>query len=206
MATTSAATKGERTRERVIASAAPVFNQRGYWGATLRDLMSATGLEKGGIYNHFRSKDELAAAAFEHNVDRMGELIRSALSSSPRDAGSRLRAVLGVYQRFVRAPIPGGCPILNAATDTDDTHPAMRAQVQEAMRRLREDTLLRIVARGIERGEVRADVSASDVATVFVSTIEGALMLAQLYGDPSYIDVATAHLDGYVDTLLEVPA
>ena len=196
-----AATKGARTRQRVIESAAPVFNQRGYWGASLRDLMDATGLEKGGIYNHFRSKDELAAAAFEHNVERMGALIRSALESSPRDAVSRLRAVLEVYRRFALAPIPGGCPILNAATDTDDTHPAMRAQVQSAMRRLREDTFERIVARGIERGEIRASVVPSDVATVLVSTIEGALMLAQLYGDPSSVDVATAHLDAYVASL-----
>ena len=194
--------KGERTRQRVVESAAPVFNQRGYWGASLRDLMSATGLEKGGIYNHFRSKDELAAAAFEHNVEGVASLLQSALRTCGRDAPSRLRAVLEVYRGFAeRPPFPGGCPILNAAVETDDTHPALRDRVREAMRRLREDTIERIVVRGIERGELRPSVDPSVVATVFTSTIEGALMLAQLYRDASYVRVATAHLDEYVSSL-----
>ena len=197
-------TKGERTRQRVIESAAPVFNQRGYWGSSLRNLMEATGLEKGGIYNHFRSKDELAAAAFEHNVERIGSMIRAALSSAGRSSGARLRAVLDVYRRFAASPMPGGCPILNAAVETDDTHPSLRALVRSAMERLRVETVERIVVRGVERGELSlpAGVTPSAVATVFVSTIEGALMLGQLYdGDTSYMAAATAHLDSYVTSL-----
>src|SRR2546430_16954 len=52
--------KGEQTRQEIIRKAAPIFNQRGYDGAALSDLMEATGLEKGGIYRHFDSKQQLA--------------------------------------------------------------------------------------------------------------------------------------------------
>jgi AcrR family transcriptional regulator len=201
-AAAAGATKGERTRQRVIEAAAPVFNQRGYWGSSLRDVMSATGLEKGGIYNHFRSKDELAAAAFEHNVDHIASLLRDALAAAGRGAVPRLRAVLEVYRGFASSPpFAGGCPILNAAVEVDDTHASLRSQVQVAMRRLREDTLVRILARGVERGELVASVDPDAVATVFVATIEGALMLSQLYGDPSYVEVATAHLDEFISSL-----
>ena len=55
--------KKEQTRQRIVAEAAPVFNQRGYAGSSLADLMKATGLEKGGIYRHFSSKEELAGEA-----------------------------------------------------------------------------------------------------------------------------------------------
>jgi AcrR family transcriptional regulator len=197
-------TKGERTRQRVIESAAPVFNQRGYWGSSLRDLMDATGLEKGGIYNHFRSKDELAAAAFEHNVERIGSRIRAALAEAGRDAVARLEAILDVYRRFASSPsVPGGCPILNAAVETDDTHPELRALVRSAMDRLRVETVERIVVRGVERGELSlpSGVSPSDVATVFVSAIEGALMLGQLYGDPAPMTAVADHLSRYVSSL-----
>ena len=51
--------KGEETRQRIIAQAAPLFNQLGYEGCSLQDIMDATGLEKGGIYRHFGSKEEL---------------------------------------------------------------------------------------------------------------------------------------------------
>ena len=58
--------KGELTRQEIIREAAPIFNQKGYDGAALSDLMRATGLEKGGIYRHFESKQELAGDAFDH--------------------------------------------------------------------------------------------------------------------------------------------
>jgi TetR/AcrR family transcriptional repressor of nem operon len=41
--------KGEQTWQEIIRKAAPIFNQKGYDGAALSDLMRATGLEKGGI-------------------------------------------------------------------------------------------------------------------------------------------------------------
>jgi TetR/AcrR family transcriptional repressor of nem operon len=59
-------TKGEQTRRRIVEAAAPIFNIRGYEGASLSELMAATGLKKGGIYRHFSSKEELAAEAFDY--------------------------------------------------------------------------------------------------------------------------------------------
>ena len=54
-------TKGQATRRRIVELAAPVFNRQGYVGASMRNLIDATGLEKGGIYNHFGSKEQLVA-------------------------------------------------------------------------------------------------------------------------------------------------
>ena len=62
--------------------AAPVFNQRGYVGASMRDLVDATGLEKGGIYNHFGSKEQLALEAYDHAMTLVTE--RLARSQKPR--------------------------------------------------------------------------------------------------------------------------
>src|SRR4030081_59409 len=59
-------TKGEQTRQRIVEHAAPIFNQHGFEGSSLADLMEATGLKKGGIYRHFASKEELAAEAFDY--------------------------------------------------------------------------------------------------------------------------------------------
>src|SRR5271170_2332921 len=60
-------TKGEQTRGDIIRKSAPLFNQRGYEGTSLSDLMEATGLQKGGIYRHFSSKEELATEAFDYS-------------------------------------------------------------------------------------------------------------------------------------------
>ena len=50
----------ERTRLMIVEPAAPVFNAKGYYGSSMRDLVEKTGFEKGGIYNHFGSKEDLA--------------------------------------------------------------------------------------------------------------------------------------------------
>src|SRR5260370_17061400 len=58
--------KGEQTRQEIIRKAAPIFNQKGYDGAALSDLIPATGLKKGGIYPHFGSKQNLTLDVSDH--------------------------------------------------------------------------------------------------------------------------------------------
>jgi len=89
----SSLTKGAATRQRIVELAAPVFNQRGYVGASMRDLVDATGLEKGGIYNHFGSKEQLALEAYDHAMS----IITSALQRSQKpehDAIQRLQSMI----------------------------------------------------------------------------------------------------------------
>src|ERR1700758_2532153 len=89
--------KGELTRERIIAQAAPLFNQRGFAGCSMQDVMEATGLEEGGLYRHFSSKEELAAEVFRYAVDRMNKL-RS--ENVDREHGS-IAELRSIVHRFV---------------------------------------------------------------------------------------------------------
>ncbi|WP_342774694.1 helix-turn-helix domain-containing protein [Paenibacillus dokdonensis] len=58
--------KGDRTREHIIMKSAEIFNQRGYAGTSLNDIIADTGIKKGGIYRHFASKDEIALEAYNY--------------------------------------------------------------------------------------------------------------------------------------------
>ena len=71
--------KGESTRQRIIEQAAPLFNQRGFEGCSMQDVLEATGLEKGGVYRHFASKEELAAEVFRYSWTRAAKLRREGL-------------------------------------------------------------------------------------------------------------------------------
>jgi TetR/AcrR family transcriptional regulator, transcriptional repressor for nem operon len=190
--------KGELTREHIIEQAAGVFNRKGFAGASLSDVMEATGLQKGGIYRHFGSKEELAAEAFAYAARRMGERFREALEGK-RDARERLRAIIAVYERLpLDPPVPGGCPVLSAAVESDYGSSPLRDRVRQALDGLR--TLVRqVVERGMARGEIRAGTDPERVATVLTATLEGAIMLTQLYDDPGYVRAAAAHLDDYVE-------
>ena len=126
-------TKGKRTRQRIVELAAPVFNRQGYVGASLRDLIDATGLEKGGIYNHFGSKEQLALEAYDFAMSRVTEhLARS--QDDATDAPDRLARMIRAFGESARRPaIDGGCPIMNTAIEADDTHPDLRDRARVSM-------------------------------------------------------------------------
>ena len=90
--------KGEETRQEIIRRAAPIFNRKGYSGAALSDLMRATGLEKGGIYRHFESKEELAGDAFDH----AWKVAMDAWIVSNKSCGTFATDVLGWYREAAR--------------------------------------------------------------------------------------------------------
>src|SRR5262245_4004387 len=114
------ATKGERTRERIISTVAPVFNQRGYAGTSLEDVMTVSGLTKGGVYRHFESKDELAVAAFEHSLSMHAERVRDAVDSATTAEGRLTALARTLARNGDDPPVAGGCPLLNAAIECDD--------------------------------------------------------------------------------------
>jgi AcrR family transcriptional regulator len=190
--------RGERTRQQIIERAAPLFNRQGYEGASLSDIMAATGLQKGGIYRHFESKEELALRAFDHATAIMAERFATALREQ-RTAPDRLRAIIGVFRDLVTdSPIPGGCPVVNTAIEADDGNPALRARARAAMDGLRA-MIRRTAEGGIARGELRADTDPDALATVLISTMEGGVVMSRLCGDRVHVDRAADHLERWIE-------
>jgi TetR/AcrR family transcriptional regulator, transcriptional repressor for nem operon len=191
-------TKGERTRQKIVADTAAVFNTRGYEGTSLSDLMAATGLQKGGIYRHFGSKEELAAEAFDYAWAAARALREPDVDQAADPIGWLKAHIDNLVTR--RPPIAGGCPILNTAIEADDGNPVLRARVAGALRAWisRVET---VVARGLKTGRIRAGTDARAVATVIVSTLEGALMISRLEKNTDALNQAREHLHGYLDAL-----
>jgi AcrR family transcriptional regulator len=57
--------RAERTRNAILDAAAAVFNERGFAGASLSEMLARAGVTKGALYFHFSSKEELAMALVE---------------------------------------------------------------------------------------------------------------------------------------------
>src|SRR5262249_21988813 len=130
--------KGEQTRERILLRAAGLFNQKGYFGASLTDVMRATGLQKGRVYNHFESKEKLPLGAFAFALRLITERIERALSGK-RHAAERLLALISVFREYRSgSPIPGGCPVMNTAIESDDAHPGLERRARLAMNQWRD--------------------------------------------------------------------
>lgn len=192
--------KGEETKVKILHQAAELFNQQGYAGSSISDIMRVTGLQKGGIYNHFKSKDDLALQAFDYAIACVSQRTKTVLRSK-RHAIERLQAIIQVFSSYLdNPPIKGGCPLLNTAVESDDAHPALRERAQQGMNSWRQLISL-IIHKGIERGEIHSDVNADEVATIMISTLEGAIMMSKLYGDSIHIQRVINHLNQYLENL-----
>lgn len=190
--------KGEATRERIIARAAEVFNVYGYAGTTVADIMQAVDLEKGGIYRHFGSKEELALNAFDFAAARVRERFTTGIAGTA-NAVDTLVAFIGVFRGYAqRPPLKGGCPILNTAVEADDTHPVLRERARALVEEWR-GMIRTIVLAGQTRGEVRPEVDPEQLALLFIVTMEGAVMLSQLLRESTPLAIAYDHLHQHLE-------
>lgn len=166
----------------------------------MNDLVLATGLGKGGIYNHFSGKEELALEAFDYATEIMRERFRQALEDKDM-ALDKLFAVVDVLGALAGdPPVAGGCPVLNTAIEADDAHPPLKEKAAEAM-----ESWLRLVGRvvrdGVESGELRPATDPRSVASVVVAALEGAVMLTRLHGEPAHMRRTVEHLKEYLGSL-----
>jgi TetR/AcrR family transcriptional repressor of nem operon len=192
-------TRGERTRDRIAASVAPLINRRGYDGLTIADVLSATGLEKGGLYNHFASKEALAVAAFDHAVDQVFAFFAGHLDGVEPGL-PYLRCFIDTFGLHARKPVvDGGCPIANTAADADDGNAMLRERVLAVLRKLRERlrTHVRIAYDG---GQLRRG-NPDDVADAMLCSLEGAALLGRAMRSRSAVDRVTQMLHMWLDGL-----
>ena len=189
--------KGQKTRARIIAEAASLFNQRGFEGGSLSELMEATGLEKGGIYRHFSSKEELAAEAFDYAWKVALDTRMHDLDRIPNSIDKLKQFIVNFIDR--RPSVPGGCPLLNTAIDADDGNPVLRERARKGLQEWR-DRLSSIVDSGIKRGEIQRGVDAKEVATLIISSLEGALVICRLERNREALVAARSHLERYLET------
>src|SRR5690606_24315803 len=170
--------KSEQTKQFIIEKTAPVFNRQGYAGTSMNDIMSVTGLSKGCIYGNFENKDEVALAAFDYNHNKVKEHMKKRILATD-NAIERLLVYPHTYKNFFRySYLQAGCPILNTATEADDTHPKLRERAHQALE-FWKTSIENQIKRGIARNEIKSDANPTEVAVVMISMIEGALMQAK---------------------------
>ncbi|GGJ24114.1 TetR/AcrR family transcriptional regulator [Deinococcus roseus] len=185
--------KGEQTRQHIVERAAPIFNTRGFSGTSIQDVLRETGLEKGGLYNHFKSKDELALEAFDHAI----QLLRTAHKEAQQGRKGVLDRLQGIFEVTLRSALgevmPGGCPVLNVSVEADDTHPQLKEQAQKAALSL-QNFIAQVLAVGIKQGELKPELDPEATSRVLFALFEGGILLTKLHDNPEYLWDARNHM------------
>lgn len=175
--------KAEKTKQFIIEKTAPIFNTKGYSGTSMSDITEATGLTKGSVYGNFENKDEVAIAAFKFNIKKLQDTFAAEIDKQ-KTFKDKLLVYPRLYSNYYDLKVtPGGCPILNTATEADDTHPILKKNVERVLLWWKEK-LIYFIEQGIATGEFKAkNIDAERTALTFIAIIEGAVMIAKITGD-----------------------
>ncbi|HTM22584.1 MAG TPA: TetR/AcrR family transcriptional regulator [Kofleriaceae bacterium] len=167
--------KGDATRARMLQATAELLQKQGYHGTGLAQILEASGAPRGSLYFHFPGgKEELACAALDASGAAWRALLQEAIERAPDPRGAILAVCRALGDELERSGFENGCPIATVALEAAGSSDAVRASCAEQYRMWQHLIEQRLAALGIpERAAV-------DLATLMLSAIEGAMLLARV--------------------------
>jgi len=174
-------------RERIFHSALELFATKGYTETTVGDITEAADVGKGTFFNYFPSKEHMLTAFGEMQLAKLESVIREA-KRSKQPMPELLR---GLVMRMTEEPIRNPA-IVRALLQANLSSVSVRGtmlQIHDRNRAL----VGELIRYGQERGEIRSDLPAEEIAQVWRQMVFGTLMFWSLIGDatlPARIETA----------------
>ena len=165
-------------RAQILAAAMTLFARQGFANTSMNDIVRESGLSKGGVYWHFKSKDDLIAAIFDSFFGGQ-ELILASTLASQANAAEKLTqlgqlAVADLESVFAQLPTSLEFYSLAAHSET------LRERLRHFYAAYHEQ-ICALLQEGIDEGIWAADTAVSPTAHVIISLFEGVVLLWSLF-------------------------
>ena len=193
--------KGELTRQTIVEQSLQLFSVKGYYNTSIKEILAATGLTKGGLYGHFASKEEIWYAVYDRAVD----IWRSLVFAGVRQCSDPLERL----KVFIRNDLDcylggdvfeGGCFFINMLVELSGQSAAMSRQILRGFVRL--SRLLRLwLEEARDNGMIGRNANPREIANFIVITLNGAAALYISSRDRTIIEQTINQLHCYVENL-----
>ncbi|MBM2844206.1 MAG: nemR 2 [Anaerolineales bacterium] len=167
--------RGTGTAGRILDIAEGLVQVRGFNAFSYADVALAVGIQKASLHHHFATKGDLGRALVGRYRLAFLESLR-AIEADTDDAKERLQRYAGLYGAVLRRRRMCLCGML--ASDVATLPKAMRESIAEFFAE-NQAWLARVLERGGKRGEIRFEGSAVSMAAFFLSSLEGAMLVAR---------------------------
>ena len=187
-------TKGEVTRQHIIEKSMQLFSVQGYFNTSIAGIVKATGLTKGGLYGHFRNKEEIWYAVYNECV----RIWRGVVFQGVRpisDPVERIERVLeNSLKHYLGAGVfEGGCFLFNALVELTGQSPAMSKHVLKGFKAF--SALLRLwLEEAEQQGLLREGLDLDGIANFLVISLNGTAPLYAASRDPAIWEQTLAQL------------
>jgi AcrR family transcriptional regulator len=172
--------KAERTKQFILETAVPLYNEKGISGVNIDDVLEATKLTKGCLYGHFENKEDLSEQVIDLSLKMVSDRIRAAVYQAKTIKG-KVFAFLDFYKNPIETYISGGCPIFNTAVEADDNYPLIKEKVAKVVRNGQQE-LAALLQEGINTGEFSSKLDPAVFAFKLTASVEGGIVMCRVMG------------------------
>jgi TetR/AcrR family transcriptional repressor of nem operon len=166
-------------RERILATGLKVVHERGYAGASVRDIVQAAGVPQGSFTNHFVSKEAFGLEVLDRYFAESREAMRETLRNDALPPLERLGAWLDASkERLRRNGMRCGCLFGNLTAETSEHSETIRQRLIDIFAEVKQSVAYCLSA-AVAAGELRANVDCDELAGFIVSSLQGANLLAK---------------------------
>jgi TetR/AcrR family transcriptional repressor of nem operon len=163
-------------RETILTEGLRVVLERGFCGASVRDVVQAAGVPQGSFTNHFASKEAFALEILDRYFAQVREGIQKTLRSDSLPPLDRLRAWLDLQIRFLKkAEMRNGCLIGNFSIEAADHSEAIRRRLVEIFDEIQQSIAYCLRA-AVKARQLRPATDCDEVASFLYSSLQGAIL------------------------------
>ena len=191
----SARTKGERTRERLMDLAYESIVEKGFAATSFEELVEAAGITKSGFFYHFRDKNDLARQLFERFLSE-DEGIMETLEKRARELSDdplqSFLIFLNVYAQMMddMEALHPGCMVATVTYQERMFDAEVRQMNVDYLRRMRE-RFVRWLKEIVARYPPRIPVELDELADQLNVIVEGAIIQSKALRDESLMGKQT---------------
>lgn len=187
---------GSATRERLLDAAEELTLEHGFAGASIGGILRRAGSSKGAFFHHFAGKDALGTALLERHARAEAERLQRALEQAgdgAADAWDRLLRLAELLQADLAGRARRGSLFAAFLAGPEDVGMDARAIIEASYRLWRRE-LANLIAQAAFVHRPRVHIDPVALADQFLTTAEGALLLARALREP---DVAVDQMRQY---------
>lgn len=165
------------TKEQILEIATKLIQEKGDLGWSYADIADEVGIKKASIHYHFPSKENLIEAATEKYVEGALSLFEKVTMEPNLDCEEQLHAIFNCY-RVVFMEKGKLCLCITLSQDLNRQSKLIYKKIDVFFKSLHRK-LEKIITKGIEQKKIKKSINPTQLATVFLSMLQGILVISE---------------------------
>jgi len=193
--------KGSVTKQNIIKESLQLFSVKGYYNTSINDILEATNLTKGGLYGHFKSKEDIWQAVYRQAVTIWKEIVFKDIQLIDDPIQRIKRAINNDLNNYLGTNVfEGGCIFLNMLVELSGQSISMGNRVLTGIMGFSK-LIQKWLAEAEDRQMLKPDIQINEVADFIVTSLNGCAAIYAFSQDSNILKTTISQIEYYLDQI-----